>query len=355
MINETGWWLPSSDQISRREFSREFLSRELGIRLFSGEAEVAHQLNRVRNGQKALVFVDSSVMDLSVLNCFPKRSIILFILSDETYNLKLNLRALINNRVFAIVRDYPLGKFNSARNIPRILFRKLIRIVKHPSLFRLYFPALVSGIYMSLVQIIIRSVSALNRKPVSNMPLGYDSGFCEQFVRFYKLGISESLLEFSVSPENHSHFSKKTTSFYFSGQRGTFDRQLMLTEARQIGIEIESVHDSYQMGRSVENQNRHFEGLRKAKFSLCPPGNFSHRTFRYCESLLLFSYPILERFTLSDPLFENKSVCNWDQVYLKANKEVLDCVDESLLHGMIVSEIRKQIGSCCSVRELIEG
>jgi hypothetical protein len=354
MINETGWWLPNSDQISRREFSREFLRREIGIRLFSGEAECVHQLNRVRNGQKALVFVDSSVTDLRSLHCFPERSIILFILSDETYNLKLNLRALVNKRVFAIVRDYPLGKFIAIRNLPRMFLGKLIRTACHPSLLKLIPRAVASAFYMSLVQILFRYMSILNRKPVLEMPLGYDSGFCEQFVGFHELGMSESLLEYSAAPENYPNLLKKANNFYFSGQRGTLDRRLMLMEARRVGIEIQSIHDSYQVGRSVESQNTYFMGLRNSRFSLCPPGNYSHRTFRFCESLLLYSYPIVERFTLSDPLSEIYMRLKWDEVFarMKTGKFQIE-LDESLQYE-IEGEIRKLIRRCSVIRKLIK-
>lgn len=329
MSNETGWWIPHSDQISRIEFSREFLRREVGVRLFSGEKEINHQLYRVESGLKALAFVDTSVIDLRALDCFPKRSVVLFILSDETYKFTLNIRALTNKKIFAIVRDYPIGRPSLVREIPRVVLSKLRRVRYHSSLLQLFPRALVSAFYLSSVQVLIYCISRLTKRKVYEIPLGYDSGFCEQFAKFYRLKNMDSLLGYSLSAEQKI-MREKNEPFFFLGQQGNFDRQLFLREAKKLGIEVDNINHSYAAGRKVENQQRYFHGLRYAVNSLCPPGQYSGNTFRYMESLLMYSYPLCERFILSDPLFRDEMDTNWEIIQeKKENLEILNLVTKA--------------------------
>ena len=319
----TGWWLSSSDQTTRSEFSTEFLRREIGIRLFSGQEEISSQLARVSKGSQALVFTDSSVSNFKSLDCFPNRSVILFVLSDETYSLALNLRALLNKKVSLVVRNYPLGNFRAIINYPFILYSKLLRGIYYPQLLKLFPRAFASSLYMIFSQILLRLVFILLRKQCFHFPLGYDSGFAQNFAQHSKVSESSSLIEFSLSKGNVSLFPEKQRDFFFMGQRGTFDRQLLLSEAKQLGINLEKVHESYLVGRLDEYQKMYFDSILSSRLSITPPGNYSAHTFRYCESLLVHSYPIGERWVLSDPLYLSRLTFAWKPRTLRILKSYM--------------------------------
>jgi hypothetical protein len=316
----TGWWLSSSDQTKRIEFSTEFLRREIGIRIFSGQEEISSQLARVSKGSQALVFTDSSVSNFKSLDCFPNRSVILFVLSDETYSLALNIRALLNKKVSLVVRNYPLGNFRTIINYPFILYSKLLRGIHYPQLLKLFPRAFASSLYMIFSQILLRLVFILLRKECFHFPLGYDSGFAQNFAQHFKVSGSSSLIEFSLSKVNVSLFPEKQRDFFFMGQRGTFDRQLLLSEAKQLGINLEKVHESYLVGRLNEYQKMYFDGILSSRLSITPPGNYSAHTFRYCESLLVHSYPIGERWVLSDPLYLSRLTFVWQPHKMRTYK-----------------------------------
>lgn len=320
MNTNSGWWLSSSDQDIRSEFTTEFLLREIRIRIFSGQEEIANQVTRIKKGGKALVFTDSSVTDLKGLDCFPDQSVILFILSDETYSLVFNLRALFNKKISIVVRNYPLGDFRTLTNYPFVICSKILRGLRFPKLWKLFPRALVSSMYMITVQSLLRVGFILWRKEYFHLPLGYDSGFAQLFAQYFKVEDSGSLIEFSLSKNNVKCFQEKQEDFFFIGQRGTFDRQLLLAEAEQLGIKLQKVHESYSFGRLSEYQKIYFEGILSARFSLAPPGNYSAHTFRYCESLLVHSYPIGERWVLSDPLYSGHLSFTWKLCGLKNHK-----------------------------------
>lgn len=350
---ETGWWIPDTDQSVRKEFTTEFLKREIEVRIFSGKSEIENQLRRAQMGKKVLVFTDSSVQRLNNLERFPKNSVILFVLSDETYDLKLNLKALINNRVFAIVRDYPLGKLGSVSNLPRVLFSTLRRARHFPSLRGQFLEALASGLYMTCVQLLFRALSSLSGKRIFEMDLGYGSGFCERFVDFHGLQENQSLFEYAISLNSRCSTENKAQGVFFAGQRGKFNRQLFLNEIISAGLSIDRIHDSYELGGSAENRDRYFEGLRQSRFSLCPAGNYSRRTFRFYESLIAGAYPLSERFTLSDPLFESEMKINWTSDRVKVLKVIEGKENLQEIRDEIIRKIRHILDNNLKIRELI--
>jgi hypothetical protein len=350
---ETGWWLPSVDQSDRTEFSTEFLRREIGIRIFSGRSEIANQISRVTMGKKALVFTDSSVRNLKSLEIFPKNSVILFILSDETYNLKLNLRALMSSKTYAIIRDYPLGKLGAVLRLPIVLLSKLRRVRKYPSITGSMLKAMASGIYMTSAQLLFRSVSSLTRKRILEMDLGYGLGFCKRYVDFFELNETGSVFEHAIQRNSQDTFESKVRHVFFAGQKGKFDRRLFLSEVNSAGITIDCIHDTYELGGSTENQDKYFEGLRLSRFALCPAGNYSMRTFRYYESLIVGTYPLMERFTLSDPLFHNEMQINWAANSSKVLKLIIGDSNYQMISAEISRIIQQILDNNLQIRRFI--
>jgi hypothetical protein len=194
----TAWWLPSTDQVKNRKFDNEFIKRELGIELFSGIAEKTTQLNRAIVGKPALIFTDSSVESMEALKEFPNRSVILFVLSDETYRFRFNFRIIANPKVKVIIRNYPYSQFlNLIFSIP-FAFLKLIRLIKGRKLLGLLPKAILSGTYMLITQTSLKIMAIVARKSVLNLPIGYDSAFSRNYARHFGLGENDSLMQNAI-------------------------------------------------------------------------------------------------------------------------------------------------------------
>lgn len=57
------WWIPAEDSGPEREYLWPYVNREIGIHLHYGGDQASIQLGRIDDGEKALVFIDSSVKD----------------------------------------------------------------------------------------------------------------------------------------------------------------------------------------------------------------------------------------------------------------------------------------------------
>jgi hypothetical protein len=314
MNSNSAWWLPSKDQETRVEFENEYIRREFGLTLFSGIEEREIQLNEAKKGRFALVFIDSSVNNLKLLKNFPKRSVILFILSDETYKLKFNILKILNPQVHMIIRDYPLGDFWSTLTVPFRSIRKILRLSRVHALLPLLPITILSGFYIAWSQIFIMLTSLVFRKSILSIPLGYDSGFCKQYAKYFHLERKQSAIEFALALDETIKLkllNEKYLEITFVGQEGSLDRRLMIEEARrELVINLE-VNSDYSQGRLTSNQVKYFVNLKSSKFTLCPPGNYSAQTFRYFEALLLYAIPITDSFVFSDPLYRDIMGIRW--------------------------------------------
>jgi hypothetical protein len=309
MNSNSAWWLPSKNQDTRREFQNEYIRREFGITLFSGMEEKKKQLMSSKNGEPALIFTDTSVSNFKCFSEFPSKSIVIFLLSDETYRLMTNIRLLMHPSTKIIIRDYPLGKIHNLLDLPIRLMPKIVRIVRKPNLYRMVPKAIFSGLYMIFAQCFISLFAKIMNKKIFGIPLGYDNGFGNIYAKEFGLEHDQSLISFALS--RNLKINHKSRILSFMGQKGSADRQVMILEAKKISGTHIKLNKNYALGRNANNQIDFFTAMKDSKMSLNPPGNYSGHTFRFYEALLVGSLPIEDAFVISDPLYRSKLEVDW--------------------------------------------
>jgi hypothetical protein len=301
------WWIPAEKyELIENEHFWPYLNRELGIRLYFGGNQKVQQISKVKNGEYAIIFLDSSIDDLSFLDDFPERSVVVFLVSDETYNISLTIRLLNHRAVDCVYRDYPLGNLRSIVRYPKTIVVTLLQCFIFKIKLRTWFKSLFAGQIIIVRQAAMYFFSKIKSKPLKHIPLGYTWGFAVHFAIDNSLENSESFISFSYRKLIQSELFPKNQESYFSGQRGNFDRQAFLALAERSKLNIDKVYDSFGGPSAPKDRERaeksYYLGLKQSRFSLCPPGNYSSETFRFLESLLLQSVPLMSRGIISDPL-----------------------------------------------------
>lgn len=332
------WWIPAEDSGSEREYLWPYVNREIGIHLYYGGDQASIQLGIIDDGEKAIVFIDSSVKSYDFLDQFPTRSVVVFFVSDETYSAWATIRLLLKPSTFKVFRDYPIGNFSKLTHYPTLLIQAIREklTVKLPA--KVFYRALFSGIAISVKQLLMTTFSILLRKKLDWLPLGYTRSFSETYAESFNLGKNESILEHSIAVNFVSVKLKKKTRTFFSGQIGGFDRQAMINLAKLNCLSVGPLFPQYggPSNSSLKNkaESDYFLGLLESKFSICPPGNYSAESFRYLESLILYSYPLLKTRVLSDPISTLNSAMSFEH-YLSHG--------DSLREESIELEIRKKL------------
>lgn len=348
MSTEFGWWIPAEEGGHEREYFWPYLNRELSIRLLYGGDQVSRQLSRIESGKYGLVVVDSSVKKFEFLKYFPPRSIVVFSASDETYSLRQTAKILKAQSVAFVMREYPVRTKVRLDLINQIF--KLIPLAKQNKLLAKLLISVVSGITMYFKQLGILIIAGVFQKKFIHCPLGYTGKFATAYDSFKKEDPNKSIIEAVVVT---SDSIQKTQTLFFAGQRGSSERQLMLSQAEESGYGPFEIFD-YFGGPAEFNANSlggsdYVQGLSESKFSLCPPGNYSAETFRFLESLLLFSYPLRPSAVLSDPSFINKLKFSWND-FLEYSKFQLNDLD---LIPLIIDELANFEGQLSKVRSVL--
>jgi hypothetical protein len=342
MYANRAWWIPAEDGGTEREYFWPYINSELGLKLIYGGSQREIQLERIRNYGHAIIFIDSSVKNFNFLRFFPKKSVIIFQMSDETYSTISTLRLLSQNAVFKVYRDYPIRSSKNIIGWPLKCFRKLISALNNNISIVLFARALLAGLVIACRQLLIRFASKFLGKLFGHIPLGYTNNFDEEYRRIFSLEENVSLVKFALNQIESSKMAKSSDAAFFAGQRGNFDRQLMIAEARSGKQEVERIYEKFAASDIPANQkiavSNYVQGIMRSKFSICPPGNYSAESFRYLESLLLQSFPLQADFVLTDPLFRNSLFPNWSE-YLKSladreidSFEVVDLIKSELIN-----------------------
>ena len=237
------------------------------------------------------------------------------LVSDEIYSARLTCGLLCNISIYSIYRDYPLRGFSGITKYPRTLTASFFSCIRFKLKISAFLKAFFAGLVMLLKQLTINLFAKILRKKVQHLPLGYTGSFATNFQIDKHLKDDDSFIDFSLKAISDGEFEIKSEETFFSGQRGNFDRQLFLETARHHGLGIRSIHGSFGGPENLEERVRaekdYFEGLKVSRFSICPSGNYSAESFRYLESLLLQSLPLMPARILSDPLYRNSFSHSW--------------------------------------------
>jgi hypothetical protein len=332
------WWIPAEDGGPEREYFWPYLNRETGIRLYYGGDQASVQLSRIDDGENAIVFIDSSVNSYDFLEQFPTRSVVVFFVSDETYSAWATIRLLLKPSTLKVFRDYPIGNFSNLTHYPALLIQAIREeiTVKLPT--KVFLRAFVSGIGILVKQVLMAIFSILTRKKLDWLPLGYTGSFSKIYAESFNLGKNVSILEYSIAVNFNNVKLKKKTKTFFSGQIGGFDRQAMINMAKLNGLFVGPLYPQFggpsNSSLKKKAESEYFLGLSGSKFSICPPGNYSAESFRYLESLILYSYPLLKTRVLSDPLSNLNDAMSFEH-YLSHG--------ESIREESMELEIRKKL------------
>lgn len=310
------WWIPAEDSGPEREYLWPYVNREIGIRLYYGGDQASIQLSRIDDGEKAIVFIDSSVKSYKFLDQFPTRSVGVFFVSDETYSAWATIRLLLKPSTFKVFRDYPIGNFSKLTHYPTLLIQAIREeiTVKLPP--KVFLQAFVSGLGILVKQLLIATFSILARKKLGWLPLGYTGSFSGIYAQRFNLGKNASILEHSIAVDFNNVKLKKKMRTFFSGQIGSFDRQAMINIAKLNRLSVGPLYPQFggplYSSLKKKAESEYFLGLLESKFSICPPGNYSAESFRYLESLILYSYPLLKARVLSDPISTLNSAMSFE-------------------------------------------
>ena len=139
------------------------------------------------------------------------------------------------------------------------------------------------------------------RKLALDFPhIDFPQGYSRRFVREIELaGINigeDSIL--AIAP---MALSPKRKKIGFVGQNGSWCRELAIKVLTKKNIDFAP---TYTQGWSGENQGAltsYVDSLIQSELTLNPPGNITNRTYRYLESLIFNSLPIMPPSTLQDP------------------------------------------------------
>ena len=266
------WWIPAEDNGPEREYHWPYINKEFGIHLYYGGDQKKIQLERVKLGQRAILFVDSSVKNFDFLNQFPARSVVVFFVSDETYSLIPNLKIILKKSVDSIFRDYPIRSLRGVSGYFKTIVKSLWLCRRDKLSYRDLFIAILAGLVILCRQAIIKGSARLFRRKLKHLPLGYTGWYCTRIEREFGLSKTQDLLTWSIN-QYESGIPKRTLTF-FGGQKGNFDRQVFLQQAKEQGIEANQTFNTF--GGPVEDhlrvkaQELYFNGLKEARFAPCP-------------------------------------------------------------------------------------
>ena len=317
MYLNKAWWAPAVHVTEEREYEWPYINKELGIRLFYGGPQETVQLERIRTVGSAIVFIDSSIKNLDFLDNFPKRSADIFFVSDETYSAAKTVKLLFKRSTRCLYRDYPIHSLRNFWRWPVTNVRALTRAIRISINPLGQARALLAGLLIALKQVIILIAVKLTRKPIKSLPLGYTGGFAREYDRDFQLEKFDSVIDHSLANSRKLENTKKRDSVFFTGQKGKYERQLMLLEAKKMGLDIGPIHLTF--GGPTESCLRekaiyeNFVGLRDNTYSLVPPGNYSPESFRLMESLVLMSFPLMPKYVISNPLYSSPIDNTWEE------------------------------------------
>jgi hypothetical protein len=326
-----GWWVPAEDGGPEREYVWPYVNSELGLRLYFGGNQKEQQFHRIREFGSALIFIDSSVKNLSFLRDFPKSSVFIFHVSDETYSPAVTFRIMRSPSVVKIYRDYPIPKAQNLIYWPSTLASNFVRAIRTKISLFIFFKAILFGLVMAFRQILILSLGLIFRKKLGHFPLGYTNSFSTEYRKKFNLTKDSSLIDSALLEKKSQMQRKLNLKTFFSGQLGNFDRQLMISEARKIDIRIGTIYRKFAASDNLKEQQTAFtnyvNGIYECQFSLCPPGNYSQESFRYLESLLLWAIPVLKDSVVSDPMCGRSNFLGWDEFVRLSVTEALQQID----------------------------
>ena len=296
---------------------QEFWRREFQAKVIPKTGNYLEEIqNLVDSGIMPIVQIGQNPAEIAELMKFPKKSLVIHLYADETYRVKNNIRVMRLPATYKILRSYPTPRIR-IQNIFYSTISSFLDIknskfkISNSNFVRFW----AAGMVMSLRQVSIRILGILFRKSSIVCPLGYTDIFCISFLNYKDYQLQETSAEneslFLITEKNiQDILQNKKNTICFVGQRGNIAREIAVEEISKTPNSIVIVRDRFggSIGFNGSTDKTGIEYLKimlESKFTICPPGNYSGYSFRLMESLLCFTYPIINNYPLTDPLFTN--------------------------------------------------
>lgn len=305
----------SGSPIYVSDSKNEFISRELRWEHLS---RLEFELSR-KNGNlpvNSYVFaIGSNLGELKILQKLPPKSVIVHLYADETYAPLLNFKLLRLKSVAAVIRSYPIEQMS----ILQLQKDFLISICRNFGLahfrkFRKYLQSIVAGQILVLRQMFIKVLHKSSEVQSIRFMPGYTNLFATSLMKISGLSDKGDSILVNFHLRKFVSDRSRAKEITFTGQNGSYWRRHAIDSAIEIfgfkkdKLEFFQIRDNFggtlgANGASIQTGMEFVKDLLNSKFSLCPPGNYSNNTFRYCESLICGSIPIIAEGSPCDPSF----------------------------------------------------
>lgn len=271
-------------------------------------------------------------------NCFQNNSVLIYLYADETYSCSLTYSVLSLSGVRAILRPYSLGTSDFLKMLGNLV-ESLIMIQKQPAnlLSRIKSLAWFSiGLIILFRIFCLRFLHYWKDIPEIRGVLGYTNLFANCLENKLMLPKGCSLLFSDVVSEAIAQ--ERHGFIFFAGQTGKYPRKLAIQELEVLAQKYEGVRDvriikrdsfgggSYESLLMKNNADIYIQLGLSFEFCLTPPGNYSWKTFRFMESIILGSLPIMSVPSICDPVdfnFPNSRTCTflpWTAIFEEAQR-----------------------------------
>lgn len=282
---------------------REFLYRELGLKLTSLNPALPNSIKKVANEKLLFLATTNPRVWRAFLEERPPKSVVFLLLGNETYHretylefsdlasIRLSLVYALpeNGRIFNIFGGL-IGQLIDATSLPGHYLIQSLRDFK-------------TG--MTKLQ---QSKSNPFKFPTVRLPQGYSNAFVFQIERSIPdLEKHESLLENEKVTKLTSTY-EELYSFGFVGQSGPPRRMHVIDRIRTLQNHRVIVREQFG-GNDRDVDNSYLQMLLKTKFPVIPPGAFNTLNHRYTESLIVNRLPVIVANVPTDP-FPNH---NWSR------------------------------------------
>lgn len=285
----------------------EFLKREFGLIL----TEInKNNLATIKNLETCF-FATTNAVDLeSIIREAKSKSLIIFILGNETYSVPIFefLNSYKDKIKLAFIYNLP------KRTPYRVAFKSLLATIYDLGLFFYKDGKILLRNFKNGIDFMRRNRKLKIIYPHFDFLLGYTNMFVNELKTLGLIKDEKSLFndEFLLKFVNN-----KIKTMSFIGANGSWARKLAIKSMEKLVndnkvIVVQSGYSS--SGTSNLSSTIYVESLLESKFTLCPPGNLTNKTFRYLESLLLGALPILPPATIQDNHLWNTWMEYSDQV-----------------------------------------
>lgn len=323
----------------------EFLRREFGF--------IINDVNsadlRISSNGTCLIACTNPNLWLSELRDSSLK-IFFILLGNETYEISL----------FVFFNDFKSVCHVFLYNAPRK--NSLFNFIGHLTL-ALETPSLVMSsnywrLWKNSFDFALRSKRVKIMKPYSVFPLGYTNKFVQEISRLEEFNVhkSESILKQALEFEP----TNKSLEIVFFGQTGSWYRRFIITQFER---EFNLINYSYEVWGGSTSSNGNFPNsyastLKSSKFVLCPPGNITNETFRYLETLILGSIPVIPASTVQDHHFgsylSEKSFSIWVNRSYRSLYRRYRKLDVAKLQNLHREEIVFRIGQIEVLKRLFQ-